>query len=636
MDFRPKKTFLIFFVLCFCILSQAQRQMEFLDRGVVAVRQNAGSVFISWRLLGTETNDLAFNIYRSIGPAKAKKLNNQPIIKTTSYLDELNDTVSTRTYFVKAVNKGKEEKESKAFTLKSGAVPYLSIPLQTPSGYSANDASVGDLDGDGEYEIVIHMTGRSRDNSQAGITDPPVIQAYKLNGQLLWTINLGKNIREGAHYTQFMVYDLDGDGKAEVAMKTADGSIDSKGKVIGDSSKDWRNKDGYILSGPEYLTVFNGLTGAALSTVDYVPPRHPSTLTPTTEQLKEIWGDGYGNRMDRFLGAIAYLDGKTPSLIMSRGYYTRSVIAAWNFRNGKIQHLWTFDSDDGTVENKAYRGQGNHNLSVADVDGDGKDEIVFGAMAIDDNGKGLYSTGLGHGDALHVSDLDPSRPGLEVFDIQERFSDAGANYRDAKSGEVIWKKPSVKAGADGEGPGRGLALDIDPRYPGYECWVFGAGIFGLFDSKGNQITTKTPPSCNFGVFWDGDVLGELLNGTTIAKWKYDLDTTAVLLDAAKYNCVRNNGTKSTPVLSADLFGDWREEVVWRTEDNKELRIFSTSIATDKKFYTLMHDPHYRLSIAWQNVAYNQPPHTGFHIGEGMKDPPRPNIMVKPQSNKKVQ
>ena len=212
-----------------------------------------------------------------------------------------------------------------------------------------------------------------------------------------------------------MVYDFDGDGKAEVAMKTADGTIDGTGKIIGDSTKDYRNSDGYILAGPEYLTMFDGLTGAALSTIEYTPPRHPNSLNPTTDELKSIWGDGYGNRMDRFLACVAYLDGKTPSLIMTRGYYTRSVLSAYSFKNKKLAKLWTFDSDDPSGANRKYRGQGNHNLSVADVDDDGKDEIVFGAMTIDDNGTGLYSTGLGHGDALHVSDLDPSRPGLEIF-----------------------------------------------------------------------------------------------------------------------------------------------------------------------------------------------------------------------------
>jgi rhamnogalacturonan endolyase len=619
------KLFILFALLSISASAYSQRQMESLDRGVVAVRNPEGNVFVSWRLLATEPDNTGFNVYLKMGNGAVKKMNATPITKTTHFIDTNNDTVQARSYFVKAIVKGKEAAASRSFQLKPGTAPYFSIPLKTPQGYSPNDGSVADLDGDGEYEIVLHQTGRAKDNSQAGITDPPIFQAYKFDGTLLWTINLGRNIREGAHYTQFMVYDLDGDGKAEVAMKTADGTIDAKGNVIGDSSKDWRNSRGYILSGPEYLTVFDGLTGVALATTDYIPPRYPSSLEPTTEQLKEMWGDGYGNRMDRFLAAIAYLDGKTPSLVMTRGYYTRSVLAAWNFRKGKLEHLWTFDSDDPST-NRSYRGQGNHNLTVADVDNDGKDEIVFGAMTIDDNGKGLYSTGLGHGDALHVSDLDPTRPGMEVFDIQERFDDAGANFRDAKTGEVIWKKPSVKAGADGEGPGRGLALDIDPRYPGYECWVAGAGITGMFDCKGNKIAEKTP-ACNMGIFWDGDVLSEILNGTSVEKWDYANEKTQKLLEASQYNCVRNNGTKANPVLSADILGDWREEVIYRTTDGNELRIFTTSIPTDKRFYTLMQDPHYRLSIAWQNVAYNQPPHTSFYFGEGMKNPPKPNIVI---------
>jgi rhamnogalacturonan endolyase len=611
-------------------IAYSQRQMEALNRGVVAVRNPQGSVFVSWRLLATEPADIAFNIYRSMGKGKAQKLNATAISKTTHFIDSNTDSTQPRSYFLKTIIKRKEGGEGRTFKLKPGNLPYFSIPLQTPDGYSPNDGSVADLDGDGEYEIVLHQAGRAKDNSQSGQTDPPIFQAYKLDGSLLWTINLGKNIREGAHYTQFMVYDLDGDGKAEVAMKTADGSMDAKGNVIGDSTKDWRNDKGYILAGPEYLTIFDGSTGKALATTDFIPPRYPTTLTPTTEQLKEMWGDGYGNRMDRFLGAIAYLDGKRPSLIMTRGYYTRTYLTAWNWRDGKLSRLWTFDSDD-PAENRPYRGQGNHNLTVADVDGDGKDEIIFGAMTIDDNGKGLYSTGLGHGDALHVSDLDPSRPGLEVFDIQERFDDAGANFRDAKTGEVIWKLPSIKAGADGEGPGRGLALDIDPRYPGYECWVSGAGITGMYDCKGKKIGEKTP-ACNMGIFWDADVLSEILNSTFIDKWDYANEKTERLLDASEFGCKSNNGTKSNPVLSADILGDWREEVIYKTADNKELRVFTTFIPTEYKFYTLMQDPQYRLSIAWQNVAYNQPPHTGFYFGEGMKAPPKPNIViVKPKT-----
>lgn len=623
MKYLLRIGFAVFFITSTSMLF-AQRQMEFLNRGVYAINQGNGKVFVSWRLLGTEPTDLGFNIYRT-ADTKTIKLNKQPLTKETLFIDEAADTNKVNTYTVKAIEKGKEQKADKGFSLKPHSLAYLSIALQTPTGYAPNDASVGDVDGDGEYEIILHQTGKGKDNSQKGITDPPVFQCYKLDGTLLWQINLGKNIREGAHYTQFMVYDFDGDGKAELAMKTADGSMDAKGNVIGDSTKDYRNNDGYILSGPEYLTMFDGLTGVALSTIDFTPPRH-GKLVPTTEELKAMWGDGYGNRMDRFLGAVAYLDGKTPSLIMTRGYYTRSVLSAYNFKNKKLEKIWTFDSDEPSGLNKAYRGQGNHNLSIADVDDDGKDEIVFGAMTIDDNGKGLYSTGFGHGDALHVSDLDPSRPGLEVFDIQERFDDAGAHMTDARTGEVLWKKASVKAGEDGEGPGRGLALDVDPRYPGFECWVAGAGITGIFDVKGNKIADKTPP-CNMGIYWDGDVLSEVLNGTNIGKWNYTNQTNDKLFDARDFNCVSNNGTKSNPALSADILGDWREELICRTSDNKELRIFSTTIPTDKRFYTLMHNPQYRLSIAWQNVAYNQPPHLSYFMGEGMQAPPKPNIVI---------
>jgi rhamnogalacturonan endolyase len=620
----------VIFLLLFSVAAHAQRQMEYLARGLAAIPDGKGNIFVSWRLLSTDDDHIAFNVYRTTDGNGRVKLNRKPVADVTSWMDEKINSNHIYTYEVYPVLKGKEIKERSACTLEAMAKPYLSLALQTPTGYAPNDASIGDLDGDGEYEIILHQVGRSKDNSQAGITDPPIFQAYKLDGTLIWQINLGKNIREGAHYSQLMVYDLDGDGKAEVALKTADGTIDAKGKVIGDSSKDWRNERGYILSGPEYLTVFNGLTGGAMATVDYIPPRYPTSLNPTTDELKAMWGDGYGNRMDRFLACIAYLDGVHPSLVMCRGYYTRTILAAWDWKNGKLTSRWVFDTDNNL---KPYAGQGNHNLTVADVDADGKDEIVYGAMVVDDNGTGLYTTGMGHGDALHVTDLDPEHPGLEIFDIQERFDDAGASFRDAKTGQILWKKASIKAGEDGEGPGRGLALDIDPRYPGYECWVAGAGITGMFDCKGNKIAQNTP-ACNMGIYWDGDVLSEILNGTNIDKWDYVNSKTDKLLDAADYDCVKNNGTKSNPCLSADIFGDWREEVIYRTKDNNELRIFSTAIPTKYRFYTFMNDPQYRLSIAWQNVAYNQPPHTSFFMGEGMKMPAKPSITVIESPNAK--
>jgi rhamnogalacturonan endolyase len=524
-----------------------------------------------------------------------------------------------------------------AFTLPANAParPYISIALKTPDGYTPNDASVGDLDGDGEYEIVLHQAGRGRDNAQSGVTDPPILEAYKLDGTFLWRINLGRNIREGAHYTQFMVYDLDGDGRAEIACKSADGSVDGKGKVIGDAEADYRNSRGYVLDGPEYLTIFDGQTGAELVTTAYIPPRG---------NVRD-WGDDNGNRVDRFLACIAYLDGERPSLVMCRGYYTRAVLAAWNWRDGKLTHLWTFDSDachepaerDGTPGNREYRGQGNHNLSVADIDGDGKDEIVYGACAIDHDGKGLYSTGLGHGDAMHLSDIDPDRPGLEVWAIHERpIHRNGANLRDAATGKVIW-------GLELRDPGRGLAMDIDPRQKGYECWTNDSD--GLYDCKGQKIADSKPRSCNMGIWWDGDLLREILDGSAgrragparpagggwggafIDKWDYTNGTTIRLLNGADYDCVTNNGTKANPCLCADILGDWREEVIWRTTDSKELRIFTTTIPTEHRIYTLMHDPVYRLSVAWQNVAYNQPTQPGFYMGHGMAAPPRPNIKM---------
>jgi rhamnogalacturonan endolyase len=360
------------------VLKPRARQMERLGRGVVAVRYETSKVFIGWRMLGTDPDDIAFNVYRRSTNGSTVKLNGTPILAVTSHVDQQANLTQSNSYFVRPLIKGHEQPASQAFLLPANSPigQYLSIPLRTPEGYSPNDASVGDLDGDGEYELVVHQVGRGRDNSQAGLTTEPMLQAYRLDGTMLWQINLGRNIREGAHYTQFMVYDLDGDGRAEVACKTADGTVDGKGKVIGDPKADYvkpegstvmvrtragveekRNVTGFILSGPEYLTIFDGLTGAALATTNYVPPRSPTTIDPTTEELTELWGDGVGNRVDRFLACVAYFDGERPSLVMARGYYARSVLAAWNWRGGKLTHLWTFDSDNGSPENRTWSGQ---------------------------------------------------------------------------------------------------------------------------------------------------------------------------------------------------------------------------------------------------------------------------------------
>lgn len=539
---------------------------------------------------------------------------------------------------MRAVVEGHELAVGRGYTLAAGAprAPYHAIKLATP-----NDAAVGDLDGDGRYEIALHQAGVGHDNSHAGLTDPPVFQAYTLDGQLLWTINLGKNIREGAHYTQFLVYDFDGDGRAEIVCKTADGTVDGTGKIIGDANADWRESAdappshaGRILCGPEFLTVFDGRTGAALASAPYAPRRHPDTDNPTAEQMKATWGDATGNRMDRFLACVAYLDGTHPSIVMCRGYYTRAVLAAWGWRDGKLSPRWIFDSDDGSPGNEKFRDQGNHNLSVADVDGDGRDEIVYGACIIDDNGKGLYSTGWGRGDATHVGDLDPENPGLEIMSIQERFDAQGINVRDGRTGRPILTVPSARAdtegGDKGEGQGRGNAFNIGPRFPGAEVWAAGAGMDGLYTMRGEKLLAHRPRGfpCNFGILWDGDLLHELLDSNRVVKRNWQSGALEPLLTAEE--CDSNNGTKATPALSVDLWGDWREEVIWRTRDNRELNIYTSAIPTRHRLVTLMHDPQYRLSIAWQNVAYNQPPHPGFYLDEAAPLLPKPRVSFPPR------
>jgi rhamnogalacturonan endolyase len=552
------------------------RQLEKLDRGVVSVRSGNGNL-VSWRLLATDPNGASFNVYRG-----GTKVNDSPVTGSTNYLDS--GAGADTSYTVRAVFGGTEQAASPASL--SFSAGYLDVPITPPtSTHNANDASVGDVDGDGQYEIFLKWDpADAKDNSQAGTTGQTYIDAYRLNGTRLWRINLGRNIRAGAHYTQFQVYDYDGDGKAEIAMKTADGTTDGTGRVIGSASANYRNGDGYILTGPEYLTMFNGQTGAAMSTVNYDPPRGNVSS----------WGDSYGNRVDRFLAATAYLDGARPSVIMARGYYTRSVIAAWDFRNGALTKRWTFDSNSNT----SYAGQGNHNLSVADVDADGKDEIVYGSMAIDDNGRPLWNTRFGHGDAMHLGDLIPSRPGLELFKVDENGSQPASWMADARTGEILWR--TAPSGDNG----RGVSANIWAGSPGAESW---SSADSQVRNTSGQTIGRKPGSANFLAYWDGDVVRELLDGNHVDKYGTSGDTR--LLTASGVHT--NNGTKSNASLSGDILGDWREEVIWPTTDNRALRIYSTPIQTNRRLITLMHDPMYRLAIAWQNTAYNQPPHLSY-------------------------
>ncbi|WP_416295851.1 GDSL-type esterase/lipase family protein [Paenibacillus illinoisensis] len=589
------------------------RQGEYLNRGLVAVLVDNG-VFLSWRYLNNDPDEIAFNIYKN-----GTKVNASPISDVTNYVDTTGFDSSQ--YQISTIIAGKEQMQPEVVSVWHN--DYLPIPLDKPAdgrtkdggtySYYAGDASVADLDGDGEYEIVfLWSPSNSKDNSQAGYTGNVYIDALKLDGTKLWRIDLGVNIRAGAHYTQLMVYDLDGNGKAEVVVKTADGTKDGQGTVIGDGTKDYRNDGGYILSGPEYLTLFDGETGAAISTVNYDPPRGNVS----------DWGDGYGNRVDRFLGAIAYLDGTKPSVVMSRGYYTRTVIVAYDYVGGELVKRWTFDTNEAGSQ---YQAQGNHNLSVLDADNDGKDEIMFGALAIDDDGSLMYSTGLGHGDAMHAGQLDPNRDGYQVVSVHEHSDAAyGLEMRDAETGEILWGE---KTGFD---TGRGMSADIDPNYPGYESWATtvtngqSVPVTNTYSAAGEAIYTvdEGPKTANFAIWWDGDLQRELFdhqwdNSTAkgiplIYKWDYENKKLNEIFRAT--GTLTNNHTKGNPALQADILGDWREEILLRSEDSSEYRLYTTTIPSDYRIPTLMQDPVYRLGVAWQNVAYNQPPHTGFYLG----------------------
>ena len=583
-------------------------QKEKLGRGVVAIRENPAEVAVSWRYLSSDPENTAFNLYRD-----GKKIAEVPATTGTFYRDAYKGKKAA-TYTVKPVVNGVETGHIEGnYTLPTKApIGYIHIPLDrpadgvTPSGqaftYIPNDASIGDVDGDGEYEIILKWDpSNAHDNAHDGYTGNVLFDCYRLTGERLWRIDMGHNVRAGAHYTQFMVYDFDSDGCAEIIMKTSDGTIDGQGKVIGDAAADYREpgtpaNQGRILKGNEYLTVFNGRTGAAMQTIDYVPARG---------NLAD-WGDNRANRSDRFLAAVAYLDGIHPSVVMCRGYYTRTVLAAFDWNGKELKQRWIFDSN--TPEYKAYAGQGNHNLRVADVDGDGCDEIIYGSCAIDNNGKGLYSTGMGHGDAMHLTKFSPDMPGLQVWDCHENKRD-GSSFRDAATGKVLFQ---VKSGID---VGRCMAADIDPTTPGVEMWSWESK--GLRNIKGEVVNPDIKTfSVNMAVWWDGDLLRELLNKNVVSKYDWEAGVCKPLVTFE--GVVSNNGTKATPCLQGDILGDWREEVLLRTEDNTALRLYVSPIATDYRFHTFLEDPVYRISIATQNVAYNQPTQPGFYFGPDLK------------------
>ena len=593
---------------------------EPLDRGAVAVYTGSLSKYlVSWRWLATDPRDITFNVYRN-----GEKLNTTPIWKSTCQMDISGSADAV--YTVEAIHDGQVIETSQALTIPK---IYLDVPVHRPADsstqsgeftYCPGDCMVADLDGDQQYEIVMKWdpsnkegqnddanTAGQKDNSLSGYTGHVIIDAYKMDGTQLWRINLGRNIRAGAHYTQLMVYDLDGDGKAEVACKTAPGTMDGKGNwvLLGSDRPDvdYRTtvggKSGVIISGSEYLTVFSGETGENLATIPYQPTHNAVS-----------WGDSYGNRANRYLAAVAYLDGAHPSLVMCRGYYTAAFLWAVDFSRdeegkGCLETRWLHQS---TRAGYGAYGEGAHSISVADVDGDLCDEIIYGSCGIDHDGTLMYRTGLGHGDALHVGDFDPDRPGLEVMMVHEETSAKyGIEMHDALTGKHL---SGVFAGTD---VGRGLCADIDNSHRGCEYWGYS---YNVYAADGTLICSDKRPSVNFRTYWDSDLLEECTETGTITKWDSGKNTQVITMSG------KGAGTdliKYTPCLQADIFGDWREEQIYYDNATRShLWIYTTTIPTDYRVETLMHDHHYRMATVWQTSAYNQPPHLSYYLPDYAK------------------
>lgn len=605
---------------------------------------DAKGVYLSWRYMSADNENTRFTLYKNGEVLEENIVKTNYIDLNGKYGDVYKVVANNDEYLgLKTIDTEVWANYYQEFTLNTPA-PQL-LPDGTTVEFSASDMSVADLDNDGQYELVVKWwPDNAKDNSQQGYTGYTYIDGYDVNfatGEAvqLWRIDLGPNIRSGAHYTQCMVWDMDGDGIAEVACKTADGSTTYKmmngglvetGYVGACNSAaipsyevtneyDYRTTSGkstgYILNGPEYLTIFRGDTGEIIDTVDYWPERGNVGS----------WGDTYGNRVDRFLACVAYLDGENPSMVFCRGYYTRVTMAAYRLIDGKLSQVWNFDSyADG---NREYSQQGNHGISVADADGDGRDEIIYGSLVMDDDGTPLYSNGLGHGDAMQVGDLLPGRPGLESLNVYEtKTAKYQFTLRDLATGEILFGlQPKIDNG-------RGLCADIDPRYEGEELWSNAdKNVYSATSTFENVVITSEGkvPSKNFAIYWDGDLLRELQDykdykledGTTqrrcnVTKWDYEKSRQITLLETSE--CIAMVATKEKMGIVADVIGDWREEIISRhpTERDK-IRIYMSTIPTEYNVDCLMSDETYRLGTVWQNVAYNQPAHLGYALTDGL-------------------
>lgn len=637
-------------------------QMEKLNRGLVVLPEmNGKGNVLTWRLMGNEglgvMQQVKFDIYRN-GACIASDLT------LNNYTDA--DGKASDTYYVKVKKDGAEVETSE--TVARWSRIYKTVKLDRPAAdattnatYTPNDMSAADLDGDGNYELIVKWDpNNSKDNSQSGTTGNVLIDAYKMDGTKLWRIDLGRNIRAGAHYTQFMVYDFDGDGKAELMCKTAPNSKDGAGEYVNqatddenikkaNNTKSWLTSSGYVDGGHEYLTVFDGVTGKAINTIAYNPNRNAkSELSEAQGTFNWAVGktDNHGyNRGERYLAAVAYLDGpdSNASAIFCRGYYAYAYVWAVDFDGSKLISRWLHRSDadnkysvvtydangNGTTKNytpgnatsgsgsKTMFANGNHNMTIGDVDGDGRDEIIWGSAGLDHDGTLLYATGFHHGDAIHMGKMIPDSEGLQVFQVHEEKGTYAWDLHDAATGEIL-----LKGGPAGIDNGRGLAADALASNRGYEFWS--SADSNVRACAGGATLGTKKPSTDYRIYWDGDLQDEMFDGkysaatcaAVIEKLTSATSLTSLLsLSSEAYGYGQScNSTKATPCLQADIIGDWREELIlWDLNDPSVINIYSSNVPTTYAIPTLMHDHTYRMAVAWQNTAYNQPPHIGFYL-----------------------
>ena len=593
--------------------ANAQRFTDKLDRGLVAVKTTKG-VYCSWRIQADEYYDVKYNLYRD-----GTRVNAEPL--DVSNFTDTSGSESSQ-YTVKAVLNGVEQQASKAATVFKSNYKEIKIKhdASLKATYEPNDACCADVDGDGEVEILMKFTNLEESAQRYPKNGPTIdgvetkeysmLACLKQDGTVLWWVNCGPNMGDFQNNEQNIVgYDWDMDGKAEVVMRLEEGSIvhmaDGTTYTIGANGKNgssWTNYrepkasgsvEWFTHYGKEFLWYCEGATGKPYQCIEFPLKR----LEDGETDLKAAWGDGYGHRSSKYFFGAPYLDGKHPSIFLGRGIYTRHKFIAYDVdpktHDLKVRWKWT-NNQPGSP----WFGQGYHNYIIADVDWDGRDEIVWGSMVIDDNGMGLSTTGLGHGDAQHIGDFNPYIHGQEMFACNE--DNPSNNYRDATTSKIYYRK------TDTNDDGRCLAGNFYNDFPG--AVGHSAHDTPISTVTNDHVSTNTNGlGMNFRIYWDGDLLEECFNNTEVTK--PGVGTIATFLGAYS-----NNGTKATPCYQGDIFGDWREEVIERTADNN-IRIYTTNEPTKWRNYSLWYDHQYRNGMVWQPCGYNQPPHVSYFLGE---------------------